>query len=145
MTPRLFVAGLALTGLAFASERQLPRVRQPEILPGNVAVAQHPAEQALTTGLLKTNRAAEPSDAVFTSVVMEAVRTVDRSLIQLQPLVREEQGPRGKDVRRLAAKAAQLNERARNELEAGNEFVALEFVLQANNRVEDLRDKIERP
>jgi len=143
LTPRLLVAGLALTALAFATERELPK-RQSQLSPGNVAVAQHLAEQAQSAGLLNENRAGTSTDTVFSSVVMEAVRTIDRSLIQLQPLVSEEQGPRGKDVRRLAAKAAQLNERARNELEAGNEFVALEYVLQANHRVEDLRDRIER-
>ena len=138
MTAKLLYAGVALTAIAVASESEFPRRQDVHEVRGSAVVAAKPAVKA------ESAVSRNAGDVGFTRMILEGVRSVDRSLIQLQPLVREEKGPRGNGIRLLAAKASRLNERALLALEAGKPFEALELVVDANSHVEAARRKFER-
>lgn len=134
MSAKLFAAGAVLTVLAFASEKHVPAHKGSE------------PDQAETTTL--ATEVVSGVERVFDQVTSNAVRRMleqtDRSMEQLRAVVHTTQGTRGEQVRAQYAKAEALSLRAKQELEAGRAFKALDLVLAANGRIGSIRREFER-
>lgn len=134
MSAKLFAAGAALTVLALASEKHLPGADRRE-----------PVKAEATSVAVKVvSGIGTAFEAVTRSAVRQAIRTTDRSLDQLRPVVEAAPDLRGEHVRELFATATELSDQAKQELEAGRPFVALDLALSVNGRIGEIKQEFER-
>jgi len=134
MSAKLFAAGAVLTVLAFASEKHVPRRQE----------AESARAEATTLAVQVVSGVGTAFEQLTSSAVRQMLRQTDRSLEQLRPAVDSVSGPRETRVRDLYTKAEDLSRRARQELEAGRAFKAMDLVFAANGRIGSIKREFER-
>lgn len=132
MSAKLFAAGAVLTVLAVVSEKHVP-VRQDE-----------PAKAEATLAVKMVSGVGTAFERLTSSAVRQMIQTTDESLHELRPAVEASSGVRGRNVRELYERASGLSLKAKQELEGGRAFTALDLALSANGRIAEIKKEFER-
>ena len=134
MSAKLFAAGAVLTVLAFASEKYVPQRQGTE-----------PARaEATTLAVHAVSGVGTAFERVTSSAVRQMLRHTDDALEELRPAVDAASDNRGTRIRELYARAEELSLRAKQELEAGRTFKAMDLVLATNGRIGRIKKEFER-
>ena len=124
MNTKLLVAGIALTLLAFRSEKMSA---------GAEAASTQPATTRVWSGV------GHAFNAVLADAVRMGVSNSEQALKQYAPALKETSGAEGHRARQLAAKIRQANERAKQQLVLGHTTIALDFAIQASTHEDELK------
>jgi len=128
MSGKLLAAGAVLTVIAVATERHIP------------------ARQAESTGFAvqAVSGAGTAFEQITRSAVRRMIQQTDRSLDRFGPVVEAATGARGEYLREQYRGAEGLVRKAKQELESGRAFTAMDLALSASGRIGKIKKEFER-
>ena len=132
MSTKLLVAGIALTFLALRSEEKLPKPA--------VAVADEAAVDVSSSATRRTfGRVGNSLEFVVAQSVSESLSNSEQILALYGSQVYGLEGEKEKRARRAAQDTEMAVAAAREELNKGRTFKAMDHAMHASNRADDLR------
>ena len=139
MRTRLLVGGTVLVLLALGSDHQW--------LSGNavraeVASQNHTVRKALADPVGQS--VSDAFDSVLSDAVQSGLKNAERTLALYETPLRNTYGETGRQARTLAKDVADACARARTELEAGRTSIAMDYVIQASQDLDELKMVFER-